>query len=259
MRLSLAFTLLAVHSARADDTTEDERIAAAHASINPLPIVEKLKFEPSYQWSHNGTLYRAALQFEPVLPYRGAWIPGLEVDDIWSVARIQLTAESLQNSNGSASGLEDLELVDLAAYRFGELSIGIGFGSVFPMATSSELGPAKWQLGPALGFHDELARYFTIGGLAQALWSVAGSNEVDDQSYVTVQPFLSLHPYPGLVVASNATMSFYWAGGSTTVPVNLGLGYAFSKHFVGLIKGQLTVAGHDEGAFKASVELEFLP
>ena len=258
--VSLAYaSALAAHATSADDTTDEDRSAAARAAVNPLPIVEKLEFEPSYQWAHGSTRYRAELQFEPVLPYRGMLIPGFDADDIWSVARIQLTAESLQNPNGTASGLENLNFVDVAARRFGELSAGIGFGSVFPMATSSELGPAKWQLGPAVGFHDELARYFTIGGLAQMLWSVAGSNMVAHQSYATVEPFLTLHPYPGVVLVSDATMSFYWAGGSTKVPVNLGLGYAFSKHFVGVFKGWLTVAGDDDGAFKASVELEFLP
>jgi hypothetical protein len=54
-------------------------------------------------------------------------------------------------------------------------------------------------------------------------------------------------------------MNFYWAGGSTTIPVNLGLGYAFSKHFVGAIKGTLTVAGHDDGTWKGELELTFLP
>jgi len=251
--------MLAGRAVCADDTTSDERSAAAEIAVNPLPIVEKLNFEPSYQWAHDTTSYRAELQFEPVVPYHGILIPGLDAYDIWSIARVQLTAESLQNSNGTASGLENLNFVDLAAHRFGSLTLGAGFGSVFPLATSPELGPAKWQLGPALGFSAELSRYFTLGGLAQALWSVAGSSAVAHQSYVTVQPFVTLHPYPGVLVVSDATMSFYWAGGSTTVPIDLGLGYAFSKHFVGTLKGQLTVAGSNDGAVEALLELEFLP
>lgn len=258
-RVALACALFGADVARADDATDDERSATARASVDPLPIADQLKFLPSYQWAEGSTLYRAELQFEPVLPYRGLVIPGLEVDDVWSVARIQLTAESMQNSNGTASGFENLNFVDLAAHRFGELSLGFGFGSVFPMATSSELGPAKWQLGPAFGFFDEHVRSLTIGGLVQALWSVAGSNEVSRQSYVTVQPLITLHPYPGLLITTDAQMSFYWAGGSTTVPVDLGLGYAFSKHFVGTVKGQLTVAGDDRGTFKAILQLAFLP
>ena len=63
----------------------------------------------------------------------------------------------------------------------------------------------------------------------------------------------------GLVVTSDATMQLYWAGGSTTIPINLGVGYAFSKRFVGSVKGTLTVAGHDEGTWEGELELTFLP
>src|SRR5262249_46162374 len=158
--------------------------------------------------SNNGTRYRAELQFEPVLPYDGVLIPGLLVADLWSVARIQLTAESLEDSHGTASGLANLNLVDAAARRFGRLTVGVGFGSVFPTATSSELGPAKWQLGPAAGFHYAPAHVFSIAALAQALWSVAGSHDISRQSYVTVQPFVTLHLDHGVVIKSDAQMSF---------------------------------------------------
>jgi hypothetical protein len=232
---------------------------ATRATTNALPVDEQLKLTPSYTFSHGDTRYRAELQLEPVLPYEGLLIPDLDVEHVWSVARFQLTAESLQDAQGTASGLENLNVVDLAARRFGSLSVGVGFGTVFPMATSPALGPPKWQLGPAAAFHDELAGVFTISALAQALWSVAGSTEVANQSYVTVQPLLALHFDPGLLITSDETMSIYWRGGSTTIPVNLGIGYAFSAHFVGTLKGALTVAGHGEGTFKAELALAFLP
>jgi hypothetical protein len=255
----LVCLLALTRNARADDTDDTARVTAARVVTNPLPYVETLKFVPSYTFDHDGTQYRAELRFEPVLPYDGLLIPGLDVDDVWSVARIQLTAESLQNSNGTTSGLENLNLVDVAAYRCGTLTLGAGFGTVFPMATSSELGPAKWQLGPAAGFHYAPVPLLTIAALGQALWSVAGSSEVAHQSYATVQPFVTLHLGHGIHVVSDATMSFYWAGGSTTIPVNLGVGYAFSKHFVGAMKVTLTAAGHDEGTWKGELQLAFLP
>ena len=55
---------------------------------------------------------------------------------------------------------------------------GPGFGTVSPLATSSQLGPAKWQLGPAVGFKYDGVSVLTIAAYAQALWSVAGSDEV---------------------------------------------------------------------------------
>jgi hypothetical protein len=256
--VALASVSALTRGASADDSSED-RAAAARVATNPLPIVTKLKFDPSYTFSHDDTDYRAELEFEAVLPYQGVLIPGLDVADVWSVPRVQVTAESLQNSKGTASGLENLNFVDLAARRCGDLTLGAGFGTVFPMATSPELGPAKWQLGPAAGFHYAPASVFSIAALAQALWSIAGSSQVARQSYVTLQPFITLHLGGGFHLKSDATMTFQWVGGSTTIPVNLGIGYAFSKHFVGAIKGALTAAGHDDGTWKTELELVFLP
>jgi len=245
--------------ALADEGSGDDQDAAARTATNPLPYVETLKFEPMYTFSHGDTQYRAELQFEPALPYEGLLIPGLDVAGVWSVARLQLTAESMQNSQGTASGLENLNFVDLAAYRAGPLTLGAGVATVFPMATSPELGPAKWQLGPAAGFYYTPVPQISIAALSQGLWSIAGSSDVAHQSYVTLQPFITVHPCNGLVVISDAQMSFYWAGGSTTIPVDLGVGYAFSKHFVGTVKGQVTAAGSDDGTWKFIVQLTFLP
>ena len=257
-RVHVALALLA-GVARADDSTSDDRAAAAREATNPLPFVEQLKFDPSYTFAHGNTQYRAELQFEPVLPYAGVLIPGLDVDGIWSIARLQVTAESLQNGSGTAGGFENLDFVDVAAHRWDSLTLGAGFGTVFPMATSSQLGPAKWQLGPAAGFHWAPVHALSIAALAQVLWSVAGSTEVADLSYVTLQPFVTLHLGGGLHLVSDAQMSFYWAGGSTTIPVDLGLGYAFGKHFVSALKGTLTVAGADTKQHSVELELVFLP
>ena len=243
--------------AAADDA--DDRAATALEVTNPLPYVETLKFEPMYTFSHDDTRYRAELRFQPVLPFAGFLVPGLDVQGVWSIARAQLTAESLQTSDGTTSGFENLNLVDVAAFRVDTLTLGAGFGTVFPMATSSELGPAKWQLGPAAGFHYAPVHAFSIAALAQALWSVAGSSQVADQSYVTLQPFVALHVGHGFHVSSDAQMSFYWRGGSTTIPVNLGAGYAFSKHFDASVKATRTVAGHDDGMWKGELDLSFLP
>jgi hypothetical protein len=253
----LAWIALLGPPAHADDA--QQRDAAAQASVDPLPYTEQIKLTPSYTFAHGDTRYRAELQLEPLLPYDGALIPGLDIAGVWSIARVQLTAESLQDASGTTSGFENLDFVDLAARRLGPLTLGAGFGTVFPMATSSELGPAKWQLGPAAGFYYAPLHALTIAALVQALWSVAGSSEVARQSYATVQPVVTLHPGAGLVVTSDATMQLYWAGGSTTIPINLGVGYAFSKRFVGSVKATLTVAGHDEGTWQGELELTFLP
>jgi hypothetical protein len=245
----------------ASASTQDEEDQAAGESTNPLPVKEQLKFKPMYTFPEGATRYKAELQFEPTLPYPGVIVPGLEIEGLWSVARLQLTGESLQNASGTAGGLEDLNFVDLAAYRWGLLTLAGGVASVFPLATSSQLGQGKWQVGPALAFDFLPVPALRIAALTQGLWSVAGSSASPTLAYATVQPFITVLLPAALILSSDATMNFYWAGGSTTVPVNLGFGHAFSKWFVGTLKCQVTVAGaaSDLGTIKGEVDLTFLP
>jgi hypothetical protein len=232
---------------------------AAKDTTTPLPVKTQLKFKPMYTFPRGRTREKARLQFEAVLPYRGAFVPDLAVDDIESLARIQITGESIENERGTAGGLEDLTFFDLAVRRFGALDIGAGFGSVFPLATSPELGNGKWQLGPALGSRVETIEALHLGVLTQALWSVAGSSASPEVAYVSVQPFLALHLPSALIVSSDATMKFFWAGGHTNVPINLGFGHAFSEHFVGTVKWEVTIAGTEQGAQKGELSLNFRP
>jgi hypothetical protein len=258
--LAVAWSTLSATGALADDKTPpDEAEIAAQEATTSLPTKEQLKFKPMYTFPHGSTRYEAQLQFESYLPYPGALIPDLVRGGFWSIARIQLTGESLQNASGTAGGLEDLNFVDVVADRFGLLTLGAGVGSVFPLATSAQLGDGKWQLGPAAAFRLEGIPALRIAALAQALWSVAGSSQFPNLAYATVQPFITADLPAALFLSTDATMKFYWAGGSTTVPVNLGFGHAFSQRFVGTIKGQVTVAGADQGQIQGEVELIFQP
>jgi hypothetical protein len=147
--------------------------------------------------------------------------------------------------------------VDLAVRQIGGFKLGLGVASVFPMATSSELGQGKWQLGPAAAAKLDTDSWLQISVLAQGLWSVAGSSQSSTLAYATLQPFLAVHLPAALFLLSDATMNFYWAGGRSTVPVNLGFGGAISEHFVPAIVGQYTVAMADRGDLKVQLTLKY--
>jgi len=149
--------------------------------------------------------------------------------------------------------LEDLSFVDVVTSGRGPLFGGLGVASIFPLATSPQLGAGKLQLGPAAAGRWDVCPALRLATLVQALWSIAGSSSSPDLGYLTVQPFVTVFLPAALFLTSNATMTFFWAGGSTTVPVNLGFGHAFSPRFVASVKGQTTVAG---AAFGNRVELD---
>ena len=73
---------------------ERDLFEVADEANNPLPTHTQLQFKPSYTFPEGDTRYKAEMLFEPLLPYPAFLIPDLEVADFWSIARIQLTAES---------------------------------------------------------------------------------------------------------------------------------------------------------------------
>jgi hypothetical protein len=231
---------------------------AIDEATTPLPIKTQIAFKPSYTFPNGDDRYKSELLFEPILPYEGVFVPGLEVPDFWSIARVQLSALSQQNKQGPASGLGDLTFADLAARHVGPFHVGAGFATVFPMATSPALGQGKLQFGPAVGVRLP-GGPLNIAVLVQNFYSVAGSSQNPNLSYVTVQPFVTLHLPSDFFVSSDAPMSFYWRGTGSTVPVDLGLGRAFGEHFVGAAQFWYTLADSGHGDIKIRLILNFEP
>jgi hypothetical protein len=232
---------------------------ASDDATSPLPIRTQLAFKPSYTFANGDTRYKAEVLFEPIFAYRGFLLPELDVPGFRSVARLKLTAEGFQDSQGPSSGLSDLTLVDLVAHRAGPFNVGLGYATVFPTATTAPLGQAKVQLGPAAGLRFEGIEALKLAVLVQNLYSVAGSSQNPNLAYVTVQPFLTLHLPDAFFFSSDATMDFYWLGGRSTVPVNLGFGRGFSEHFVASLRGWYTLADSGQGDVKVEVVLNFPP
>ena len=232
---------------------------AVDEATTPLPTKTQLAFKPAYTFPNGADRFTADLLFEPVLPYPGFLIPDLAIPDFWSIARLQLSAKSLQNSQGPSSGLGDLTFTDLVARHLGPFNVGAGFATVFPMATTPSLGQGKLQLGPAVGLRLEGVPQMKIAVLVQNIYSVAGNSQSPNLAYATVQPFITLHLPADLFLATDAAMSFYWVGGKSTVPVDLGVGRAFSEHFVGELQLWYTVADSDKGDIKVRAVLDFEP
>jgi hypothetical protein len=231
---------------------------------NAVPTATQLIFEPQYTFPNGQSRYIAELLFQSNLPYDGFVFPGLEAPGFRSIARVEINGESLEQITSkdpvSASGLTDLDFVDGVLYRIGPLfEGGLGFGTVFPMATNPALGQGKWQLGPAALFEFVPIDWLQIGAVVQALWSVAGDSTRSGLAYVAVQPIVSLILPGACSLYSSNTMDFYWKGQGTTVPLTLGFGHGFSEHFVANLQGTYTVSGVGQGNSQGALVLNFQP
>jgi hypothetical protein len=98
-----------------------------------------------------------------------------------------------------------------------------GVGPVFLYRTATQptelLGTQKWGAGATFVVLKQ-SKGWTVGALANHIWSVAGSNERDNISATYMQPFIN-YTWPTSVSVGLDTESTYnWVAKEWTVPIN---------------------------------------
>ena len=97
-----------------------------------------------------------------------------------------------------------------------------GAGPVFllPSATHPFLGGGKWGAGPTLVALKQ-SRGWTVGVLANHLWSFAGDSDRNDINATFVQPFISYTTKTHTTFGLNTEATYDWNNSQWTVPLNL--------------------------------------
>lgn len=103
-----------------------------------------------------------------------------------------------------------------------------GVGPVFllPTASDDQLGGGKLGLG-LTGVVLKQSGPWTVGALANHIWSVAGDSDRADISNTFFQPFAAYALGKGQTFSANVEASYNWHTDEATVPINL----AYSKVF----------------------------
>jgi hypothetical protein len=96
-----------------------------------------------------------------------------------------------------------------------------GVGPVFllPTATDSVLGSQKWGAGPtAVALIQDSG--WTVGTLANHIWSYAGDGDRADVTATFIQPFVSYTTQDAWTFTLNSESTYDWANEQLSVPVN---------------------------------------
>lgn len=198
----------------------DEQEELAKKLANPVASLISLPFQFNYD-SNLGvedTGDRFLLNVQPVIPFSMSedWniisrtiFPVIHQDDIYAGA-------------GSQFGMGDIvQSLFFSPKKPTASGLVWGVGPVFllPSATDDLLGAKKWGLGPSVVALKQ-AGPWTIGGLANHIESVAGSDGRGDISATFIQPFFS-YTTPTAWTYTLATESTYnWEAEQWSVPIN---------------------------------------
>jgi len=224
IHIALAAAVLALggshlHAQEAASATDAD---LAMQLVNPVASLISLPLQNNFDWgagpSGDGFQYR--LNIQPVIPFA--------LTDDWNlISRTILPFIYQENIFGttSQSGLGDtVQSFFLSPQSPGPGGIIWGAGPVLllPTATDQFLGTEKWGAGPTVVALRQ-SNGWTVGILANHIWSYAGDNARRDVNATFLQPFLTYTTGTHTTFSLNTESSYDWESSQWNVPINLGV------------------------------------
>ena len=162
--------------------------------------------------------WKLQTNIQPVIPF------GLNED--WNlISRTILPVtyqEDIFPGAGSQFGLGDLSLSLFASPRkptSGGVIWGVGPVFLIPTATDSLLGAKKWGAGPT-AVALTMRGPWTIGALANHVWSFAGDSDRPDINNTFAQPFVAYTWPSAWTVSVQSESTYNWKTEKWSIPIN---------------------------------------
>jgi hypothetical protein len=243
-------------AASAQEPNADEAAALAKTIQNPIASVITLPLQ--FNWNTGAGPYDRTffnLNVQPVVPFKGKK---------WNVvARAILPIISApQGETDSTFGLGDTTLsLFWTPAKSGKLIWGVGPAIGLPTATNPELlGSGKFGIGPSVIALVQPGKW-TIGAVANNIWSVAGDGERDGTNVLTFQYFINYNMGGGWAVGMVPTITANWEADSDnrwTIPWGLQVSKvtAFGSQPVNLLLGYYTNSEHPDGGPDAQIRFQ---
>lgn len=184
------------------------------ANLITIPI--QMNFDKKIGLNDQGK--KLFTNFQPVIP--------VNLNDDWTLITRTIVPVTYQKDifpgEGSQFGLGDInEQVFFSPKKPTSNGIvwGVGAAMLLPTATDPLIGSKKWAAGPSLVVIT-MRGPWTIGALANHVWSFAGDKNRTDISNTFIQPFVA-YTWPSAWTVSAQTESTYnWKNKEWAVPVN---------------------------------------
>lgn len=191
--------------------------------VNPFTTLVRVPIQLGYDdrigEANAGSAH--TLNIQPLVPF------ALDADwTIISRTTLTITAQNdIALGAGSQFGLGDtLQSFFLAPRKLSAVSAawGAGLAMLLPTATDDLLGAKKWGLGPTGGVFKDVGPW-TIGILANHIWSVAGSG-ASTISSTFLQPVLSYATADAWSYTLQTEATYDWKARQWTVPIEGSIG-----------------------------------
>lgn len=197
----------------------EDAAALAQQLSNPVAALISVPFQFNFDGDigpeRDGS--RITLNVQPVIP--------ISLNEDWNIISRTilpiLWQDNIYPGAGSQFGLGDVvQSVFLSPAKPGAFIWGAGPVLLVPTGTDDLLSGRKWGGGPTGVILKQMGPW-TVGGLANHIWSFAGNSARNDISATYVNPFLSYATKSAFTVTVAADINYDWKGDNWVVPVNL--------------------------------------
>ncbi len=233
---------------------ESETSKAAENATNPLAFVTKLQFQPNYTFLDGGgdQLSLISRISQPTKTVGLPFIKSADPSKVYTIYRLEVPVVSQTLGAASplnATGLSDIALLDVVAFKQPWGLLGAGGGFIFPTATSEVLGTGKLNAGPVGVLLYTKVPKLQVGVLAQQYFSIAGSSDRADQNFMLFQPVFNKVFDKGYFMQFSPIMKFDWENNTYNIPISIAFGRAFAKNLSMFIAPEYVVSGPGQGNF----------
>jgi hypothetical protein len=203
---------MAPANAWAQDSDIQQKLSNPIASLTIIPL--QLNYDTGIGPAEDGD--RWTLNVQPVIPFKldQEWtlvvrtiIPIIKQDDIFPGAEDQF---------GLGDSLQSFFFVPQTVNGF---TFGFGPALQYRTGTDDLLTTGKWGAGPTAVALQQSGPW-TVGILANHIWSFAGDEDRADVSNTFLQPFLAYAASGGWTFSLNTQSSYDWVSEQWSVPIN---------------------------------------
>jgi hypothetical protein len=212
-------TLLLVSLSTASIAQEQDADELSKQLSNPIASLISVPFQSNLDFGAgaDGDGFAYTLNIQPVIPF--------SLNDDWNVISRTILPVGVRDyfPGDNVFGIGDItQSLFFSPKTPGPGGLIWGAGPVFllPTATDDFLGTGKFGLGPT-GLVLVQKEPWTVGVLANHIWSVAGEGDRPDVDQTFLQPFLAYALGGGRSISVNAESTYDWEHEQWTVPLNL--------------------------------------
>jgi hypothetical protein len=225
--------------------------AAANA-VNPMAFVTKVQLQPNFTWKEDKArqLNLTTRIVQPTPSIGLPFIKSKHPEKVYTIYRMEipLIAQTYPAKPSlDATGLSDLVIADLIAFKQKWGIVGVGPGLLIPTNNPEQISGGKWCAGLASVVLNTKTKGLIYGALVQQFFSFAGSNNRQSRNFMLLQPIFTKILSNGFFVGSSPILTFDWENGTYSVPVILTFGKAFAKNLSAFIGPQYMISGPNKG------------